>query len=314
MIGASLDWAFDRGVQLVPVPHGEKAPLTHGWPDRRLSADEAGQQLASGGNIAMRLGRGSGDLVDCDLDCAEALSLADVYLPPTGAEFGRRSKPRSHRLYIAPGAVYRSWGDSSTSTMLVELRADGRDGGAHATLIPPSIAGERREWHGEAIEPAAVDSAGLERRLTWLAIGCLIMRYLSEHAARRPGPDLPSMLWEADRALGRAAFAWLGWQSPDAPRRHPLPGRALSRADLDLAELVRAIPNDCDWVAWNRVGMAIFAATAGSEEGLIIFDGFSARSPKYDPYRTEARWRNYRRSPPSRLSAGSLVYLAREHG
>jgi hypothetical protein len=60
--------------------------------------------------------------------------------------------------------------------------------------------------------------------------------------------------------------------------------------------------------------MAIYAATNGSEEGFIIFDGFSARSPRHDPYRTEARWRNYRRSPPSRLSAGTLRYLAHAHG
>jgi hypothetical protein len=314
MIGAPLDWALGRGVQLIPAPRGEKAPLCRGWPDIRLSADEARQQLARGGNLVMRLGRASGDLVDCDLDCSEALALADIYLAPTGAEFGRASQPRSHRLYIAPGGVYRSCGDPATGTMLVELRADGRDGGAHATLIPPSLAGEQREWHGEAIEPAAVNAAGLERRMTWLAIGCLTMRYVSEHAACRPGPDLPSLLWEADRALGRAAFGWLGQPAPDAPRRHPQPRRELSQADIDLGELVRAIPNDCDWPAWNRVGMAIYAASGGFEEGFIAFDGFSARSPKYDPYRTEARWHHYRSSPPSRLSAGTLRYLARENG
>ena len=31
--------------------------------------------------------------------------------------------------------------------MLLELRGDGREGGAHLTLLPPSIAdGERRAW------------------------------------------------------------------------------------------------------------------------------------------------------------------------
>jgi hypothetical protein len=34
-----------------------------------------------------------------------ARTLADIYLPKTKAEFGRASKPRSHRLYRAPSAL-----------------------------------------------------------------------------------------------------------------------------------------------------------------------------------------------------------------
>ncbi len=145
------------GAQLVPVPPGEKAARSKGWPQIRLSPAETQEHLASGGNVAMRLGRASGDLVDADLDCIEAMALAPIYLPATGATFGRPSKPSSHRLYRSPGAVYASFADPLDGSMLLELRADGRDGGAHLTLIPPSVAdGERREWHGDAIEPAVV--------------------------------------------------------------------------------------------------------------------------------------------------------------
>jgi hypothetical protein len=90
--------------------------------------------------------------------------------------------------------------------------------------------------------------------------------------------------------------------------------RACSQAELDLAELVNAIPNDCDWHSWNRIGMAIFGATGGSEQGGIIFDAWSAKSPKYNPYTTVERWRHWHRSPPSRLTAGTLVYLALQAG
>src|ERR1700716_1260203 len=74
--------------QLVPIPPGEKAPRCKGWPDIRLSQDDLQRHLDRGGNVAARLGRASGDLDDVDLDCAEALTLADLYLPPTGAKFG----------------------------------------------------------------------------------------------------------------------------------------------------------------------------------------------------------------------------------
>jgi hypothetical protein len=125
--------------------------------------------FGGGENIAVILGPASGELVDSDLDCPEALALADLYLPPTRAVFGRGSKPRSHRLFIAPGAVYESFADPLTGNTLIELRAAGRDGGAHLTLFPPSIAdGERREWDGEVIAPAVVDAAVLRTAAAWL--------------------------------------------------------------------------------------------------------------------------------------------------
>jgi hypothetical protein len=300
--------------RFVPIPTGSKSPRFK-WGDVALSAAEAQAHVVAGGNLALRVGAMSANLVDADLDCSEALELASLYLPHSGAQFGRLSKPLSHRLYSAPGAVYASFGDPLDGSMLVELRADGRDGGAHLTLIPPSIAdGEQREWLGETVEPAEVESTVLARRMAWLAIGCVVMRHVSEYAARRPGPDLLELLWEADPQLGRAAFRWLGKPSPDEPRHNPKPRREMSNEELRLAELVAAIPNDFAWNDWNRVGMAIYAASGGSEEGFIAFDDLSARSPKYDPHAVRERWNNYRRSPPTRISLGTLIHLAREHG
>jgi Primase C terminal 2 (PriCT-2) len=304
-----------NAASFVPVPAGEKIPNCKGWPEMRLSAEEIQPHLAAGGNVALRVGRLSDDLVDVDLDSREAIELANLYLPPTGAEFGRPSKPRSHRLYKSPGTVFAAYADPTTGEMLAELRADGREGGAHLSLIPPSVTyGERREWFGETVEPAAVDAAVLARRMAWLAIGCLMFRHISEHTARHPAPDLPALLWEADHTLGRAAYRWLGEPAPDEPRRSPKHRREMSREEIDLAELVASIPNNFDWIEWNRLGMAIYAATGGSEEGFVAFDDLSARSSKYNPHATRERWSNYRRSPPSRIGIGSIVHLAREAG
>jgi hypothetical protein len=236
-----------RGWALVPIPAGAKGPRIEGWQTRQFGAGD----FAPDGNVGLILGPRSGEIVDVDLDCAEALALADIYLVETGAVFGRASKPRSHRLYIAPGAVYETFADPTAGDTILELRAAGRDGGAHQTLVPTSVAdGERREWHGDTIAPAVVDTARLRRRCAALAIGCLVRRYVSEHASERPGADLPWLLWEFDHNLGRAACRWLGQPAPDEPHHgfHPRPRRELSSADIDLADLVRAIPNDCDWV------------------------------------------------------------------
>ncbi len=142
------------------------------------------------------------------------------------------------------------------------------------------------------------------------AISSLVMRHISDHAAQRPGPHLPNLLWEADQALGRRAFDWLCLPHPDAPRRYPRLRGELSRDDLDFAEMIAAIPNNLDWAEWNAVGIAIFATSGGSEDGFIAFDDLSARSPKYQPHAVVERWRNYRRSPPNRTGIGKLVALA----
>jgi len=303
------------GWRSIPIPAREKGPRIPGWQTLDFGANGLSKYFGPDSNIGVLLGPASGGLVDIDLDCVEALALADPYLLPTGAQFGRASKPRAHRLYVAPGALYETFADPLDGTMLVELRAAGRDGGAHQTLFPPSVhpSGERIEWYGASIEPAAVDVAVLRRRVAWLAIGCLVMRHLSEYAARRPGPYFVDLLQEADPKLGQAARQWLG--NRDEPRGHPKPRHLMTNAELRLEEFVAGIPNDglC-WDEWNRIGMAIHGASGGSDEGYIAFDAFSARSVKYDPYETKARWRHYDRSPPTRIGIGTLIYLARQNG
>jgi hypothetical protein len=305
---------LDRGWQIVPIAAGEKGPRCKGWPDLRMTADEVRRHLAAGGNIGVRLGPASGELVDIDLDCDEALALADPYLPPTQAAFGRPSKLRSHRFYIAPGGGFETFHDpliKKGKNTLVELRAQGRDGGAHQTLLPPSIAdGERRKWHGEVIAPAVISATVLRTAVAWLAIGALVRRYVSVHASEPPGPDLPDLLAKADPLLGQAARCWLKVPGRTARTAQLRPRHEMTAAEIDLAEMVAAIPNNEDWAGWNNVGLALHAATGGSDHGAVLFDDWSAKSPKYNPYITADRWRHYHRSPPSRTGIGKLIRLA----
>ena len=81
-------------------------------------------------------------------------------------------------------------------------------------------------------------------------------------------------------------------------------------APLAMVEAaVNAISNnDLDWETWNTRGMAIYAATGGSE-GFVLFDKFSAKSSKYNKTRTLDKWRSYHSSPPTKIGFGSLHYL-----
>src|SRR5258708_20537973 len=119
--------------------------------------------------------------------------------------------------------------------------------------------------------------------MAWLAIGCLMMRHVSEHAARRPHHDMPDILWEADPALGRRAYHWVGRLAPDERPPDLKPRRDYSSSELRLEEIVAAIPNGCGWDQWNRIGMAVFAPSGRSEPGFFSFHCFRSRFPKYPP-------------------------------
>src|SRR4051812_15874464 len=92
---------LSRGWQPLPVPYGSKNPGRDGWQaERRTDADldrDFGSRLV---NIGILTGEPSGGLIDIDLDTPEAIALASVFLPETGAIFGRAEKPGSHRLYL----------------------------------------------------------------------------------------------------------------------------------------------------------------------------------------------------------------------
>jgi Bifunctional DNA primase/polymerase, N-terminal len=264
-----------RGWSLVPTATGSKRPTAQGWQTRAWAPED----FALGGNVSVILGPRSGNLTDIDLDCPEALALADIYLPPTDAVFGRASKPRSHRLYVSAGAVFEAFADplSAAGNMLLELRAQGRDGGAHQTLIPPSIAdGERREWEGESIEPAPFDAAKLRRRCAYLAIGCLIRRHVSKQASEHPAPDFPHLLYEAEPVLGRVAYRWLGMPDPDAPQWHTSIG-AITRARKSTSP------------SWSPRSRMIATGTAGT--------ALAWRSSRHPAARTKAASSSMRGAP-----------------
>lgn len=123
-----------QGYAPIPVPAGRKSPQLRGWPDLRLSCDEVADAFGTGGNIGLLLGKPSGWLIDVDLDCDEAVALADEHLPATESISGRASRPRSHRWYRCVGAVSSTHADPETGAMIAEIRSTGRQ-----TLVWPSV-------------------------------------------------------------------------------------------------------------------------------------------------------------------------------
>ena len=91
--------------------------------------------------------------------------------------------------------------------------------------------------------------------------------------------------------------------------------QGLQAADaLQVVAAMCAIPNDgpTDWEHWNRVGMALFAATAGSMAGQGMWHAWSQQHASYDATAAQERWDHYHQSPPSKIGAGTLFHMARQ--
>jgi hypothetical protein len=78
-----------------------------------------------------------------------------------------------------------------------------------------------------------------------------------------------------------------------------------------VADAMAVIPNnDVGWDDWKRIGLAIWAATGGSADGLAIWDAWSQKSKKDDAANTVKEWNAITGSPPTRISAGTIFYHA----
>lgn len=96
-----------------------------------------------------------------------------------------------------------------------------------------------------------------------------------------------------------------------APAPAQLGGRSRSLAEtVALAEeAIQFIPSD-EYQQWIETGMACKAGLGAA--GYIVWDAWSARSPKYaGPEDTARRWAGFR---PEQIGIGTLFALAEQHG
>ena len=129
------------------IKHGKpcpkkKNPIKADWRNQPVSAEDAlaaNQMLQH--NIGILNGTTSG-LIDIDLDCAEAVAFADLFLPEIVASFGHEGNDRGHYLAaIKSSGKSRKFNLPDSSECLVELRSDGTQTMLHAaTLNPPKRA------------------------------------------------------------------------------------------------------------------------------------------------------------------------------
>jgi Bifunctional DNA primase/polymerase, N-terminal len=192
-----VQWYIGCGAFPIPVPFKSKIPTLEKWQDLRLTPETASEHFNGGPrNVGLLLGAVSGDLVDVDLDCREAVLLAPLFLPDTPAKFGRKSTGAAHWMFRTRVMTTKfadvDKGRDGERAMLVELRSDGCQ-----TIAPPSVhpSAERVVFlDAQEFNPAAVDGGALLARTRMLATAALLSHHWPSEGARH------------DAALGAAGF------------------------------------------------------------------------------------------------------------
>src|SRR3954447_9265535 len=192
---------FARGWAPLPIPRGAKAPTLPDWQKNKIkTVADVSRHFGDGpSNIGILLGAASAGLTDADLDWEEAVRLADGYLPRTASTFGRLSKPRSHRLYVASGINRDTFADPESKELYLELR-----GNRCQTMFPGSAhpTGEFVEWY-ESGSPLALDAAELRAATGRLAAASMLLRFSPEKGRHDYLLAVSAVLvraWGAERA------------------------------------------------------------------------------------------------------------------
>src|SRR6266436_4172142 len=194
-----------QGLPPLPLPDGKKRPLLNNWQTITITSDQVNDLFTEGCNLGLRLDT----LTDVDLDAPEARILAEYFLKPTPARWGRDTSRNSHHLYKVESSRYDEFFDpmvEGSQRMLLEIRHDS----GHQSMIPPSVhpdEGEQVRWESNSpFNPETWNYHELRRAAGKIAAGALLMRYL------KPDSNARHWVWFY---LG-GAMARAEWKREDA--------------------------------------------------------------------------------------------------
>jgi hypothetical protein len=284
-----------RARGFLPIPLEGKRPPMEGWQTKAANADEIRGlwpkvwHLAENTGILAKFSPGL-DIDILDEDAAEAIEhLAREHFEERGTF--------TTRIGLWPKRLIPLRTDEPFTKLVRSFRAP--DGTRHKI----EILADGQQWVTSGTHP---DTHAPYR---WIN-GEPGRDFAREDLPYVRREDIERFLDDAVTLLDEQHGFTLVTGMTDANGRAHEAGEPLA-AKSRVEAAVRVIPNgDVEWDDWNRIGMAIWAATNGSAEGFEIFDAWSQKSRKYNARATSKKWTGYNKSPPTSIGFGTLKHLA----
>ncbi len=203
----------------VRVPEGQKDPGHYGWDPKAMSQEKSNQNLHRVENSSDNLGLHLfNNVVDVDIDTDDPFTLAaiDYFLPHTPHIWGRKSKPRTHRLYtvVSQNGLFdpREHKFLSVAAQIDEIRVELRGGdqsNGQYSLLPGSIhpSGETYEWSDPSSARTTPIAIPLERLIyatKCAMVASLIARYFTEGQRHHLGQAFSGWMFRVGQHLSEA--------------------------------------------------------------------------------------------------------------
>lgn len=234
------------GFALVPIPKGEKGPVSKGWNLRENAITTVERAAGLKENIGLAHAWSGTCVLDLDDLAGARAFLADhfidldaLYTSATAVRIVSGRPNRAKLLYRLPNGV-RPLQSKKVAGGALELRCATSKGTTVQDVLPPSVhPGTGKPYYWEYGDELTGD---------W-----------------RSPPTLPADVLEL-------------WQSLITPDRAPREPHARRADDARLAELLDDHDPDAGYDDWLRVGMALHYETAGDEDGFELWAEWSERA------------------------------------
>jgi RecA-family ATPase len=283
--GPALD---DNGYDLVPIKPGTKRPATKGWPEIDFNS-KGFDRIFNGFGIGVKGAKTPG--VDFDIDdekvCRQMLAWCYQYFGAAPIRIGRA--PRSLLVYKSDEPLKRS-----RSTL---YRSP--DGASHQI----ELIGKGGQFVAYAIHPdTGLPYLWPEQELTEVP---------SDKLSEITQDDVDALFQHFDDVAVEA-----GWTrvepAPLTRLKEQKPRQAaheLTAAIHDLRAAMSVIPIQPEtYDRWRKIGMALYHATEGSNEGFAQWDEWSSRGEKYDPDVMGGKWRSFGGPSPGAVLGARTIF------
>ncbi len=291
----TLDKLIGNGYQ--PIPCNGKRPVSSGWQADDLDFKKSPPANWGGTNIGIRTGQGDNAIYAIDLDIYDE-SVCQSLVKSLKEAFGESpirtgNAPKQMLFYRGKAGhkkLHRKWKDPSGKINGVEILGHGQQ------FIAKGI-------HPDTQKPYSWDNP----------IGNFMAKDLTfvEHS------DIQGWL----NAL-TVPDNWVETSNNSSPNQakdviteHWCIGAANDEEKQQIESALKSLDPSMPYDDWVKIAMALHNAYDGSDEGLMLFDNWSAKSDKYKSGEPSIKWHSFSNDPKDpKISFRTIFKMAIDNG